>query len=167
MGHYKFKNYNDAFNEQDSDIYGVGIIARLYSAHGMMTRLEYLLERGLAQGRGSRNVCIPPNNLCPNDLSYLSNQFLIGPEIKLNRALTIGAEYELKYKKFTTPLTNDPNHYRRNDAAHTLGLHAYYEINRAIETRLVLERAMRRTNKSSEFFAYDENSVILGISYLF
>jgi len=168
-GHYKFRNYNDAFNEQDSDIYGIGLITRIYSPHGLKTKLEYQFEQGLAVGRNSREECVIINsiNICPNDLSYLSNQFIIGPEIQLSPILSISLDYELKFKEFTTALTNDPNHYGRKDTRHTVGLNVYYEISEAIETKLGFERVMRRTSKSSEFYAYDENAVTVGISYLF
>jgi hypothetical protein len=167
--HYKFRNYNDAFNEQDSDIYGIGLFTRIYSAHGLKTRLEYLFEQGLAAGRNTRDVCVTINNstICPNDLSYLSNQFVINPEIQINRTLSIAIKYELKYKQFTTNLTNDSNHYNRKDFTHTPGLNVYYEISKSTEAKLGFERVMRRVNNNSDFFSYDENIATVGLSYLF
>lgn len=157
--HYKFRDYNDAFNEQDNDIYGVGLESKIFSSYGLKTWTAYLFELGVASGRNK-----PGFN---NDLSYVSHQFRVGPEVRVNQSLAIGVHYQLRYKEFTTNLTNDMNHYGRRDFTHTAGFNAYYEISKSTEAKLGFERVMRRTNKNAEFFAYDESIATVGISYSF
>jgi hypothetical protein len=167
--HYKFKNYNDPFNEQDSDIYGIGLISRVYSRRGFKIRIEYQFEQGLAAGRNSSDVCtiINGTNICPNDLSYLSNQFIIGPEVRFSRSFLIRLVYNLKLKQFTTDLTNDSNHYGRRDTIQDMKLTAYYELSKTIEAKAGYERVMRRTNNNANFYAFDENIATVGIDFLF
>lgn len=157
--HYKFRNYNDAFNEQDTDIYGIGLESRIYSIYKLKTRVAYLFELGIAAGQNK-----PGFN---NDLSYVSHQFQIDPKIQVSRLLAIRIHYELKYKEFTTDLTGDTNHYGRKDTTHTVGLKVYYEMSKNTEAKFGFERVMRRTNKNTDFFAYDENIATVGLSYLF
>ncbi len=157
--HHKFKDYNDAFEVQDSDIYGVGLESKIYSAYGLKTRIAYLFELGVASGRNNPNF--------KNDLSYRSHQLRISPEIRVNRQLAIGIRYEIKYKAFTTNLPGDTNHYGRDDTMHTVGANIYYELSKTLETKLGYERVMKRPNKNKDFFAFDENVATVGLSYFF
>lgn len=158
-GHYKFRNYNDAFDEQDADIYGVGLGSRIYSKYRLKTRVTYLFEQGITAGQNE-----PGFN---NDLSYISHQFRIGPEVQIIRPLKIGFHYQLKYNEFTTNLTGDLNHYGRKDTTHILGLNAYYDLNRNIEAKLGFVSVIKKTNQFPDFFSYTENSATVGLSYLF
>jgi hypothetical protein len=157
--HHKFKDYNDTFEEQDNNIYGAGLESKIYSGYGLKTRIAYLFELGVASGRNNTNF--------NNDLSYRSHQLRISPEVRINRDLTIGVRYEIKYKAFTTNLSGDTNHYGRYDTTHTVGANIYYELGKTLETKLGYERVMKRPNKNKDFFAFDENVAIVGLSYLF
>lgn len=162
--HYRFRDYIDSFNEQDTDIYGAALKIDLYPFSQVKIAGAYQFEQAIAAGRDILFLAPQPSF---NDISSLSHQFWIEPEVKIHRSLIAGVLYEFKHRRFITDHTNDFNHYSRKDQTHTIGVNFYYLISRAIEAKFTYERTWRTTNLKPQFYAYDENSYILGIHLFF
>jgi hypothetical protein len=153
--HYTFQDYTDALNEQDSDLYGFGLIGGFYPIPEVETLAGYEFELGIAAGRNDAGL--------NNDLSYTAHQFQIEPKFRVTKPLHIAVHYELNYKEFTTDLTGDGNHYGRKDLIHGWGIDLYYAFGEKIETKLGFERVLGTTNQNDAFFSYDEDITTVGI----
>lgn len=156
IGRYGLRFYNDAFAERDTRFLTIGSRMTHRVSGRLGWTLNYLYERGLADGRGDTRF--------NDDVSYQQHFFSTGPEIRLTDRSTLSLLYTYRHKTFTSDLVGD-THFNRLDHTHQGIAEMSYALNEAAAVTLSYQRTQRdSTNQNRDFHV---NLFSVGVRYTF
>ena len=156
LGRFGFRRYNDAFSERDTNYGSLGGRIQFRFVSWAMLTLDYLYERGLAEGRHEPQY--------KDDVSYRQHFVSVGTRCSLSDRLAIELIYVYRQKYFTSSMVGDVF----NGAVDQLyqGT-AQILYNLAPQAQLTME--YQRTQRTSNVVSRDffNNNISLGLQYRF
>jgi len=156
VGRYGLRLYNEVFSERDTKFYTIGPRLQFRAASWATITLDYLYERGLADGRNE-----PQFN---DDVSYRQHFVSFGTLVQIARPLSLELIYVYRNKQFTTTFAGDP---LRGDVdnLHQGTAEFRYDLSPAARVTLGFQRTQRSSNVAGrEFF---NTNTSLGFAYRF
>jgi hypothetical protein len=156
VGRYGLRFYNESFSERDTTFYTIGPRVQLRATSWVTFTLDYLYERGLADGRNEPQF--------KDDVSYWQNFVSFGTVFQLTQPLSLELIYVYRQKHFTTDIPGDP---LRGDVdnLHQGTVEVHYDLSSAARVTLGYQRTQRSSNVASRDFFNDNAS--LGVQYRF
>jgi hypothetical protein len=156
VGRYGLRFYNEAFSERDTWFYTIGPRVQLRATSWATITLDYLYERGFADGRNEPQF--------KDDISYWQNFVSFGTVFQLTNPLSLELIYVYRQKQFTTDIAGDPLH-GAVDNLHQGTVEVHYDLSPAARVTLGYQRTQRSSNIGSRDFFNDNTS--LGLQYRF
>jgi predicted porin len=156
VGRYGLRFYNESFSERDTTFYTIGPRVQLRATSWVTFTLDYLYERGLADGRNEPQF--------KDDVSYWQNFVSFGTVFQLTQPLSLELIYVYRQKHFTTDIPGDP---LRGDVdnLHQGTVEVHYDLSPAARVTLGYQRTQRSSDVGSRNFFNDNTS--LGVQYRF
>ena len=156
-GRYGVRLYNDPFAERDTRLWTIGPAIQWAIGLGMTVTVEYLYERGLADGRGDTRF--------NDDVSYKYHLAELAVTVPLPRSWELSLGYIYGRKRFTSELVGDTEHLGRRDMTHQ----GHAELSHTFNDRTSLMFGFRRTQRTSTNALFPFNSTLfsVGVEYLF
>jgi hypothetical protein len=145
-----------AFSERDTWFYTIGPRVQLRATSWATITLDYLYERGFADGRNEPQF--------KDDVSYWQNFVSFGTVFQLTNPLSLELIYVYRQKQFTTDIAGDPLH-GAVDNLHQGTVEVHYDLSPAARVTLGYQRTQRSSNVGSRDFFNDNTS--LGLKYRF
>jgi hypothetical protein len=156
VGRYGLRLYNEEFSERDTTFYTIGTRLRLTATSWATITLDYLYERGLADGRNEPQF--------KDDVSYRQQFVSLGTLFQLTAPLSLELIYVYRWKQFTSDIVGDP---LRGDVDHlhqgTAELH--YDLSAAARVTLGFQQTQRSSTVAIRGFNNTNGS--LGLQYRF
>ena len=123
----------------------------------MTVTVEYLYERGLADGRGDTRF--------NDDVSYQYHLAELAVTVPLPRSWELSLSYIYGRKQFTSELVGDTEHLGRRDMTHQ----GHAELSHNFNDRTSLMLGFRRTQRTSTnpLFPFNSTLFSVGVEYLF
>ncbi|HKU51417.1 MAG TPA: hypothetical protein VJQ25_03040, partial [Nitrospira sp.] len=156
VGRYGLRFYNEAFSERDTTFYTIGPRIRFIATRWAILTLDYLYERGLADGREEPQF--------KDDVSYRQHFVSFGTLFQVTAPLSLELIYVYRQKQFTTdiagdPLVGDVDHLHQGTAQ------VHYDLSPAARVTLGFQRTQRSASASSRDFF--NTNMSLGLRYCF
>ncbi len=156
VGRYGIRLYNEVFSERDTKFYTIGPRVRLHATAWATITLDYLYERGLADGRDEPQF--------KDDVSYKQHFVSLGTLFQLTKPLSLELTYVYRNKQFTTEIVGDPQR-GTVDSLHQGTAEIHYDLTPAARVTLGFQRTQRASNPSTRDFFNTNTS--LGVQYRF
>ncbi len=156
------KNYNAAFDERDTTVKGGGVAATARVHPQVRVKLGVASEVGDAAGAG--------DTATNSDTSYREQSLTIKPTVSPARGWDVSLLYDHAWKRYTSDLPLDTNHFGRKDQTQTLGLDAKVVLSRSMDLKGEFDHIKRTSNRTGadlEFADYTEQRVTVGVAYRF
>ncbi len=156
VGRYGLRLYNQAFSERDTTFYTVGPRLRYRPVSWATITLDYLYERGLADGRDQPQF--------KDDVSYRQHFLSFGTIFQLTAPLSLELTYVFREKQFTSEIVGDSAR-GAIDYLHQGSAELHYDLSAATRVTLGFQRTQRSSNIATRDF-FNTNASI-GLEYLF
>ena len=156
VGRYGMRLYNAAFSERDTALYTIGPRIQFEAAPWAVVTLDYLYERGVADGRDERQF--------KDDVSYKQHFVSFGAVFQVTRPVSLEFIYVYRRKQFTTDIIGDPL-LGDTDHVHQGTAQLHYDLSAAARITVGIQRTQRSASASSRDFFNTNTSI--GIAYLF
>jgi len=156
VGRYGLRFYNEAFSERDTTFYTIGPRIQYAPTRRAILTLDYLYERGLADGREEPQF--------RDDVSYRQHFISFGTLFQLTKPLSLELIYVYRHKQFTTDIIGDPL-LGNVDHLHQGTAELHYDVSPAARVTLGFQRTQRSSSASSRDFVNTNTS--LGLRYVF
>lgn len=156
IGRYGLRFYNEAFSERDTTFYTLGPRLQLQATSWATVTLDYLYERGLADGRNEPQF--------KDDVSYRQHFVSFGTVFQLTQPLSLELIYVYRQKQFTTDIPGDPLR-GAVDTLHQGTAEVHYEISPAARLTFGYQRTQRSSNVITRDFL--NNNISIGLQYRF
>jgi len=156
VGRYGLRFYNEAFSERDTTFYTIGPRIQYAPTRRAILTLDYLYERGLADGREEPQF--------RDDVSYRQHFISFGTLFQLTKPLSLELIYVYRHKQFTTDIIGDPL-LGNVDHLHQGTAELHYDVSPAARVTLGFQRTQRNSSASSRDFVNTNTS--LGLRYVF
>jgi len=156
VGRYGLRFYNAVFSERDTTFYTVGPRLQYRPVAWATVTLDYLYERGLADGRDEPQFM--------DDVSYRQHFVSIGTLFKLAAPLSLGLTYVYREKQFTSQLVGDPVN-GAVDHLHQGTAELQYDLSSTTRVTVGFQRTQRSSNIGTRDFFNTNTS--LGLEYRF
>lgn len=156
------KDYNTAFDERDTTVKGGGVAATARVHPQARVKLGVASEVGDASGQEDAST--------NSDTSYREQSVTLKPTFSPARGWDVSLLYDHAWKRYTSDLPLDRNHFGRKDQTQTLGLDAKVALTRAMDLKGEFDHINRTSNRSGadlEFADYTEQRVTVGATYRF
>ncbi|MBI5777451.1 MAG: hypothetical protein HY444_08675 [Nitrospirae bacterium] len=156
VGRHGLRFYNEAFAERDTMFWTLGPrLAQQVNSWAGVT-LEYLYERGVADGRDQPQF--------KDDVSYRQHFMSFGTTFELGRPLSLNLAYVYRHKEFTSEIVGDLNR-GLIDVTHQGTAEFSYRFTAAATATLGFQHTQRTSNASVRGF--NDTNTSLGIQYRF
>ncbi|MBA5866685.1 MAG: hypothetical protein GDA67_08355 [Nitrospira sp. CR1.3] len=156
VGRYGLRLYNEAFSERDTQFYTIGPRLRFYATSWVTITLDYLYERGLADGRNEPQF--------KDDVSYRQYFVSLGTLFQLTAPLSLELIYVYRVKLFTSDIVGDPLQGNVDDL-HQGTAELHYDLSAAARVTLGFQRTQRSSTVAvRDFF---NTNASLGLQYRF
>ena len=154
VGRYGLRFYNQVFSERDTKFYTIGPRLQLHATPWATITLDYLYERGLAEGRNEPQF--------KDDVSYRQHFVSFGTVFRLTDPLSLELIYVYRLKHFTSDILGDP---QRGDVdnLHQGTAEVHYDLTAAARVTLGFQRTQRSSNIGTRDFLNTNTS--LGLQY--
>ena len=156
VGRYGLRLYNEAFSERDTTFYTIGPRLEFRPSPWILLTLDYLYERGLADGRNQPQF--------QDDVSYRQHFVSFGTLFQLWGPLSLELLYAYRNKIFTTTIAGDPLQ-GDLDQLHQGTAELHYDFSLAMRLTLGFQRTQRTSNLASRDFFNTNGSI--GVQYRF
>ena len=156
VGRYGLRLYNEAFSERDTTFYTIGPRLQFRPSPWILLTLDYLYERGLADGRNQPQF--------QDDVSYRQHFVSFGTLFQLWGPLSLELLYAYRNKIFTTTIAGDPLQ-GELDQLQQGTAEQHYDISLAMRLTLGFQRTQRTSNLASRDFFNTNGSI--GVQYRF
>ena len=150
VGRYGLRTYNEVFAERDTRFWSTGPTLAYQVTPWARARLNYLYERGIADGAG--------NTQFNDDVSYRLHHVSGGAELSFQERWTLALTYTFQRKNFTSDLVGD-THRGREDNLHQ----GFMELGYRPKDNLLWSISYQRTQRSSSNSLRDFNDTIYSI----
>lgn len=156
VGRYGLRLYNEVFSERDTTFYTIGPRLRFHATSWATMTLDYLYERGLADGRDEPQF--------KDDVSYRQHFVSFGTLFQLTTPLSLELIYVYRKKQFTSDIVGDP---LRGDVdnLHQGTAEFHYDLSSAARITLGFQRTQRSSSMAARDFFNTNTS--LGLQYRF
>jgi hypothetical protein len=156
VGRYGLRFYNEPFSERDTTFYTIGPRIRYVVTRWAIVTVDYLYERGLADGREEPQF--------KDDVSYRQHFISGGTLFQLTKPLSLELIYVYRHKQFTTDIPGDPL-LGNTDHLHQGTAELHYDVSSLARLTLGFQRTQRSSSASSRDFF--NTNMSLGLRYLF
>ena len=156
LGRYGLRLYNEVFSERDTKFYSVGPSVRFQTFPWMALTLDYIYERGLADGRNEPQF--------RDDVSYHQHFMSFGTLFTITEQVSLEFNYVYRLKLFTSAIVGDPFN-GTVDQLHQGTAQILYKLSPAIQLALGFQRTQRSSDLDSRNFF--NTNVSLGLQYRF
>lgn len=156
VGRYGLRLYNQVFSERDTKFYTIGPRLQFRATPWAIVTLDYLYERGLADGRDEPQF--------QDDVSYRQHFVSLGTLFQLTDPISLELTYVYRRKQFTTDFIGDPLQ-GDADTLHQGTAQVHYDLSAAARLTLGFQRTQRSSTVSSRDFFNTNTS--LGLLYRF
>lgn len=156
MGRYGLRLYNEVFSERDTKFYSVGPSIRFQVTSWAALTLDYLYERGLADGRNEPQFA--------DDVSYHQHFVSFGTLFTLTERLSLDLIYVYRLKQFTSSIAGDLFN-GTQDQLHQGTAEVHYKLSPAAQVTVGFQRTQR--SSSSELRGFFNTNLSLGLQYQF
>lgn len=156
LGRYGLRLYNEIFSERDTTFYSVGPSIKFQTLPWLALTLDYIYERGLADGRNEPQFM--------DDVSYHQHFVSFGTLFTLTDRLSLELIYVYRVKLFTTVIAGDPLN-GTVDTLHQGTAQVYYKLSPAAQLTVGFQRTQRSSSLDSRSF-FNTNGT-LGLQYRF
>lgn len=156
IGRYGLRFYNEAFSERDTTFYTIGPRLEFHATSWATITLDYLYERGLADGRNE-----PQFN---DDVSYRQNFVSCGTVFQLTAPFSLEFTYVYRQKQFTSDFAGDPLR-GATDNLHQGTAEVHYDLSPSARVTLGYQRTQRSSTAAARDFL--NNNTSLGVEYRF
>lgn len=156
VGRYGLRLYNEVFSERDTKFYTIGPRLRFQATSWATITLDYLYERGLADGRDEPQF--------KDDTSYRQHFVSLGTLFQLTGPLSLELVYVYRIKQFTSEIEGDQLRGDR-DKLHQGTAEVHYDLSAAARITLGFQRTQRSSTMASRDFFNTNTS--LGLQYRF
>ena len=156
VGRYGLRLYNEVFSERDTSFYTIGPRIQFAAAAWAILTIDYLYERGLADGREEPQF--------QDDVSYRQHFVSFGTLFQLTTPLSLELIYVYRHKQFTTDIPGDPL-LGNTDHLHQGTAELHYDISPVARITLGFQRTQRSSSVSSRDFF--NTNMSLGLRYSF
>jgi hypothetical protein len=156
VGRYGLRFYNESFSERDTTFYTIGPRAQLRATSWATLTVDYLYERGYADGRHEPQF--------KDDVSYRQHFVSFGTVFQLTTPLSLELIYVYRHKQFTTDIAGDPLSGAVDDL-HQGTAEVHYDLTPAARVTLGYQRTQRSSNLGTRNFLNNNGS--LGVQYRF
>ena len=156
VGRYGLRLYNEPFSERDTTFYTLGPRVRYAVTRWAVLTIDYLYERGLADGREEPQF--------KDDVSYRQHFISGGTLFQLSKPLSLELIYVYRHKEFTTGIPGDPL-LGNTDQLHQGTAELHYDVSPLARVTLGFQRTQRSSSVSSRDFF--NTNMSLGVRYFF
>jgi len=156
VGRYGLRFYNEVFSERDTNFWTVGPQLRQQVRPWLTLTLNYLYERGLADGRHEPQF--------KDDISYYQHFVSVGTMFQLSHRLSLDLGYVYRRKEFTSGIVGDSNR-GVNDVTNQGTAEFRYLLTDAAAATLGFQHDQRTSNSATRDFK--TTNTWLGIQYRF
>ncbi len=156
MGRYGLRLYNEVFSERDTKFYSVGPSIRFQTLSWMALTLDYIYERGLADGRNEPQFM--------DDVSYRQHFFSFETLFILTERFSLELTYVYRLKQFTSTIAGDPLN-GTTDQLYQGTAEVHYKLSPAARLTVGFQRTQRSSSLESRSFFNTNGS--LGLQYQF
>ncbi|WP_455371243.1 outer membrane beta-barrel protein [Petrachloros mirabilis] len=156
LGRFGIRRYNDAFSERDTNYGSLGSRIQFSPVSWALLTLDYLYERGLADGRHEPQY--------KDDVSYWQHFISFGTRCSLSHRLALELTYAYRIKTFTSSIVGDVFN-GAIDYLHQGTAQVLYNLTPQMQLTMAYQRTQRSSNVvSRDFF---NNNISLGLQYRF
>ncbi len=156
MGRYGLRFYNEVFSERDTTFYSVGPSVRFQAFSWLALTLDYIYERGLADGRNEPQF--------KDDVSYHQHFFSFGTQFTLTERFSLELNYVYRWKEFTSTIAGDPFN-GTTDRLNQGTAQLHYKLSPAARLTAGFQRTQRASSLDARSFFNTNGS--LGVQYRF
>ncbi len=156
VGRYGLRFYNDVFSERHTTFYTIGPRVQYAATPWALVTLDYLYERGLADGRDEPQF--------QDDVSYRQHFVSFGTLFQLTTPVSLQLIYVYRHKQFTTDMPGNPL-LGNTDQLHQGTAELHYDVSPAARITLGFQRTQRSSSVAFRDFFNTNTSV--GFRYIF
>ncbi len=156
VGRYGLRFYNQVFSERDTTFYTLGPRLQYRPTSWATVTLDYLYERGLADGRDEPQF--------KDDVSYRQHFVSFSTLFQLTAPFSLGLTYVYREKQFTSQIVGDASN-GAVDHLHQGTAELHYDVSRAARVTWGFQRTQRSSNVGTRDFFNTNTS--LGLEYRF